>query len=177
MSGYIYWMFCALTDRAIQAFTNQLLSSNYLQSGKTVFFSHDIFPFTVQAASLESEMHRERWYTILNILAQGALRAAVCINMFLQVFKTCIMNPDSATSHTLTETASGYENRFPASSHSACWIPELIGNFNEFIIQRDAIMHNHMADCMPRCLVEQTNLSAIFTSIKLGVPSNFPHCY
>ncbi len=65
---------------------------------------------------------------------------------------------------------------FPASSHSACWIPELIGNFNEFIIQRDTIMHNHMADFMPRCLVEQTNLAAMFSSIKLGVYSNFLHC-
>lgn len=146
MSGFIYWLFCALTDRATQAFTNQLLLSDYLQSSKTVFFSpHDISSFTAHPASLEAEMHGEGCYTILNMLARGALCAAVHINMFLEVFRTCIMSLDSATSHTLTETASGYENRSPASSHSACWIPELIGSFNEFIIQGDTIMHNHMA--------------------------------
>lgn len=44
---------------------------------------------------------REVCYTLLKILAGGAVCAAVCINMFLELMRTCIMKPDSATSHTL----------------------------------------------------------------------------
>lgn len=60
--------------------------------------------FILRPASLESELQREGCYTLLKILARGALCAAVSINMFLEVLRTCTMKPDSATSHTLTQT-------------------------------------------------------------------------
>lgn len=59
--------------------------------------------FLLHSASLESQLHREGLYTQLKMLARGALCAAVRINMFLEVLRTCTMKPDGATSHALAE--------------------------------------------------------------------------
>ena len=60
----------------------------------------------------------------LKMLAPGALCAAVRINMFLEVLRTCTMKPDGATSHALAECTRVWQS-FSSSSHSAWWIPQL----------------------------------------------------
>lgn len=101
--------------------------------------------FHLHPSSLESELHRHRCYTLLNILALGALCAAVCINIICSL-KCWGLAEWSLTLQPHRDCASGYEN----CSHFPTVVPGRSRNWSSFyklIIQSDAMVCKDKVPC------------------------------